>query len=671
MSSHRVASSATSGFFQELPSLPPQYTAPDLQDARSQPRATANISDDRVLSRVLELYLPSNNTVVTHHVHSLARLAINPSILRHATEAETNHPVLRPLTTFGEENKNDSLWTTSGWQKLKEVAAKEGLVAVAYEKANDKVNRRIYEFALSHVWSCTSTNTSCPLSMTDGAATLLSRHLKDNDGDQLGRLRVFEEAYRRLTSRDPQYAWTSGQWMTERTGGSDVSGTETLATRMSEEELAKDASLGRDSDAVGMPLGPWSIDGFKWFSSATDSEMSIVLARTSKGGLSAFYVPMRRHKGRSASPSSIINAIIDEEGPPPSELNGIRIQRLKNKLGTKSLPTAELELKNARGWLIGTEGQGIKEISAVLNITRLTTAAGSVASWSRGLAICRAYSKIRKVRGGLLADNPSHLRWMSDETVKYWAGTHFSFLGAALQGASEQDWDQMVANTKATTLIPREKSELAILLRLLLPVMKAQISVASVHGLRECMECLGGVGYCENNEDGGLMNIAKVYRDNLVNPIWEGTVSVMAEDVVRVLTDQRLAQGKILENVFVPWVNRILEGCENSFSREIAVVKTRLQALLNLVQGLKKEELLYRGRDILNHIEACVSAAILMYDATANPSYIAQEVAVRWVREVSLESKATPDTQAWRERVKIDKAIFLGSSHVESVTPKL
>jgi alkylation response protein AidB-like acyl-CoA dehydrogenase len=668
MSSYRKASSATSGFFQELPSLPPQYTAPSLQESSDQPRATTHTSDDKVFSRILELYLPPNNIAVTRHVHSVARLALEPSMLVYATEAETNHPVLRPLSTFGEENKNDPLWTTSGWRRLKEVASKEGLVAVAYEKANDKVNRRIYEFALSHVWSCTGTNTGCPMSMTDGAATLLSRHLKDNDGDQLGRLRVFEEAYRRLTSRDPQYAWTSGQWMTERTGGSDVSETETLATRMSEQELARDASLGRDSDAVGMPLGPWSINGFKWFSSATDSEMSIVLARTSKGGLSAFYVPMRRRKGRSASATSIINTLTNEEGPPPSELNGIRIQRLKNKLGTKSLPTAELELKGSRGWLIGTEGQGIKEISAVLNITRLSTAAGSVASWSRGLAICRAYSKIRKVRGGLLQDNPSHLRWMSDETVKYWAGAHFAFLGVALQGASEQDWDQMVANTKAKTLIPREKSELSILLRLLLPVMKAQISVASVHGLRQCMECLGGVGYCENNEDGGLMSIAKIYRDNLVNPIWEGTVSVMAEDVVRVLTDRRLANGNILENVFVPWINRVLESCMDPFSEEIAIVKTRLQALLDLIQGVQKEELLYRGRDILEHIEVSVSAAVLMYDAVVNPSYIAQEVAIRWIQMVSPSSKATSDTRAWRDKVKINKGIFLGSSHLESAT---
>jgi alkylation response protein AidB-like acyl-CoA dehydrogenase len=302
--------------------------------------------------------------------------------------------------------------------------------------------------------------------------------------------------------------------MTERTGGSDVSGTETVAQRLSSEEIRQEAEAGQDKDAIGMPLGPWKIDGFKWFSSATDSEMAVLLARTSTGGLSAFYIPMRRRTGRTI-PS--INGVDPETHG--TELNGIRIQRLKNKLGTKSLPTAELELKGARGWLIGEEGRGVKEISAILNITRLTTAAGSAANWARGLAICRAYSKVRKVRGGLLQDNPQHLLWMADETVKYYAGTHFAFFGVALQGTMEQDWEEMVRGTRAENLIPADKGVVSALMRLLTPVMKAQVSVASVDGLRNCMECLGGVGYCENNEDGGLMNIAKIYRDNLVNPV--------------------------------------------------------------------------------------------------------------------------------------------------------
>ncbi|OAL55254.1 hypothetical protein IQ07DRAFT_582764 [Pyrenochaeta sp. DS3sAY3a] len=654
-----TSSSSTDGFFQALPVLPPQYTALEsLPEAvRSQYESNAAASDDKVISRVLDLYLPVNATEVTKHAHRLARLSLDPDVLVHATDAETNHPVLRPMTTFGEINRNDPLWTTTGWQKLKEIGYVEGIVAVAYDKSKTHFNRRIHEFVDNHLWSSTGTMTGCPQSMTDGAATLLSKHLQDADGDQPGRGKVFEEAYRRLVSRDPKDAWTSGQWMTERTGGSDVSGTETVANRLTEEELAQEAREGRDVDSVGMQLGPWKIDGFKWFSSATDSEMSVLLARTSKGGLSAFYIPMRRRLGSKTPSANIIN----EQAPPRSELNGVRISRLKNKLGTKSLPTAELELKGARGWLVGTEGQGVKEIAAILNVTRLTTAAGSVANWGRGLAISRAYSKVRKVRGGLLQDNPAHLTWMAEETVKYWAAAHFAFLGVAMQGALEQDWTAMVANTKAAKLIPKDKTVVSQLLRLLLPVMKAQISVASVHGLRQCMECLGGVGYCENNEDGGLMNIAKIYRDNLVNPIWEGTVSVMAEDVVRVLTDKRLGNGNILTNVFVPWVRSVLTGCSTNFDVEVMLLDEHLQALLDLVDGAQKEELLYRGREILDHIEAIVSGAVVLYDAWVRPDPVARIIAIRWVHSKALVPEKVHAGGNWKDVVQVDKSIFLGT----------
>ncbi|KAF2640463.1 hypothetical protein P280DRAFT_489978 [Massarina eburnea CBS 473.64] len=614
-------SSATTGFFQELPVLSPQYSV-----------RHAEASDDRVFARILSLYLPSDVPHVNEHVQRMARVALDPEVLIHSCDAEVNHPTLRPLSTFGEENKNDPLWTPTGWQKLKEIGYREGVVAVAYDESHTKYNRRIYQFALNHLWGPTSTMTSCPMSMTDGAATLLKRHLEDEDGDQPGRREVFNNVFRRLTSRDPTIAWTSGQWMTERSGGSDVSGTETIATRLTAEALISE-TLESSVDTVGMPLGPWSIDGFKWFSSATDSNLAILLARTAHG-ISAFLVPVRRRVA-STSASTLISGL----NPPQTELNGIRIIRLKNKLGTKSVPTAELELKGTRGWLIGKEGHGIKEISTILNITRLNTAAGSAAGWARSLAICRAYSKVRKVRGGRLQDNA------------YWASTHFTFFNVALQGAVEQDWDSMTANTKAGRLIPKDKVYVATLLRLLTPVLKARVSVASVHGIRECMECLGGVGYCENNEDGGLMNIAKIYRDNLVNPIWEGTVNVMAEDIIRVLTDKRLGGGKLLED---------RSDCSSTLADESKLVQEKLEELLSIAEGASKDELLYQGRDIMELLEAIVCGCLLMFDASTNQSEVAVKVAKRWVQfKVSSEKRGVESGQ-WKMVSPLEKDIFLG-----------
>ncbi|KAK6004623.1 hypothetical protein QM012_008485 [Aureobasidium pullulans] len=658
----RPISSSTKGFFQELPVLLPLFTTSDTKTTNTESKPADAISDDKAFARVLSLYLPSSAQQPLHAVHNMSRLSLRPDILVHSVDADINSPKLRPFNTFGQENKNDPLWTTTGWKALKAVYQEHGLISAAYDTRNQDWNRRVHQFALEHAFICAGAMVSCPMAMSDGAAKLLQGHLDKADGDQPGLNKVVNEVFRRLTSNNPREAWTAGQWMTERSGGSDVSGTETYARRLNDSELAEEAQKGRVLDAHGMPLGPWCINGFKWFSSATDSDMTMLLARTDNG-LSVFYAPTRR------SVHSTNNAL------PASELNGIRIQRLKDKIGTKSLPTAELELKGVRAYLIGKEGQGIKEISAILNMTRLYTAHSGVGYWARGLQVCRAHSRVRKVRGGLLQDNPAHLRWMASETVKYTAAMHFAFFGIAMYGALEQDPDKMVRSTKTSALIPSAKDGLAILLRLLTPVMKSQITVASVAGLRESMECLGGVGYCENNEDGGLMNISRVFRDALSGPIWEGTVSVMAEDVVRVLTDKRLGGGTIIQTVYTPWVRRILTACKSTFSAEIELVQQTLTALEDIVKSVDKEQLLFQGREMLQHLEWITCAVLLMFDACTDEDEVTTEIARRWAKSNPINPTAfqTLNGPNWKELSKMDRRIFLGASGLElaNVTAKL
>ena len=128
---------------------------------------------------------------------------------------------------------------------------------------------RVYQVAKLAMYAPDSGLYSCPLAMTDGAAsTLLSCDTS---------LPHVSEALKNLLSRDPEKFWTSGQWMTEKRGGSDVSqATETVAKPSSEQ-----------SDQ-------FEISGYKWFSSATDSDMSLVLARREGvQGLDLFYVRTR------------------------------------------------------------------------------------------------------------------------------------------------------------------------------------------------------------------------------------------------------------------------------------------------------------------------------------------------------------------------------------------
>ncbi|KAK5451497.1 hypothetical protein LTS15_008262 [Exophiala xenobiotica] len=692
-------SSSTSGFFQALPFVPPQYTAPS--DSSSSTSSPSSITDDPVFARVISLYLPSPiPSEISKYLHDFSRLALSPSTLQHTVDCETNQPTLHPLTTFGEENKSSPLRTSEGWRALKRIQTAAGVVGYGYPHYtihSTTFNRRIHQFAALHLWHGTAALATCPMAMTDGAAVLLRRHLSDPDDDadanqnQPGRADVFLESYHRLISLDPAYAWTSGQWMTERTGGSDVSGTETVARRMNPVEIESDIDSNRDKDAHGLPLGPWTVSGFKWFSSATDADMAILLAQTDKG-LSAFYAPLRRRVGQahlhSHSPTSAAASRIKTgtETGTETEMNGIRPTRLKSKLGTRGLPTAELEIRGMRAYLIGREGQGVKEISSILNITRLHTASAAAGYLARGLAVSRAYTRVRRVRGGLLSDNAQHLSWMAGETVKYAANTHLVFLGVALLGASEQGQHDDAAGS-TNVLIPREKSHIDVLLRILTPVMKARVSLNSVSGLRECMESLGGVGYCENNEDGGVMNLARLFRDSVVGTIWEGTTSVMAEDVLRVVKNQKakgdVKNGNILAAVFGSWTRAVLQAVADGgatghpvkfkFEAEYCqVVLNRYNVLKDTVDKLAIQELLRRGREILEHIEAVTCTCLLMYDACTDGDEVATEVARRWVRSIALP----PDVVrlqgidgVWQQDVEMDKRIFLGSNTASTSIP--
>ena len=165
---------------------------------------------------------------------------MHPSILQYTINCDTELPTIRPLTTFGEENRIDSLRTSEGWRELKKIQTPAGVVGHAYPQSNvsykQDFNRRLHQHATLHLWHGTCAVATCPMAMTDGAAVLLRRHLNDPDGDQPGRGPVFRESFDRLTSLDNDYAWTSGQWMTERSGGSDVRRTETVARLMTAQE---------------------------------------------------------------------------------------------------------------------------------------------------------------------------------------------------------------------------------------------------------------------------------------------------------------------------------------------------------------------------------------------------------------------------------------------------
>jgi alkylation response protein AidB-like acyl-CoA dehydrogenase len=380
--------------------------------------------------------------------------------------AHAEQPSLVHFDAWG--NRVDRVELGAFWREAPAIAARHGLVAAGYDRSHG-AHARLHQFALAYLFTASSEIYSCPLAMTDGAARCLL-----DSGNQL----LIDRAVPHLTSRDPAQFWTSGQWMTETTGGSDVGGTETIAR--SDEQ------------------GRWRLYGRKWFTSAVACDMALTLARPEGNGpgadhLALFYVEPRRADG---------------------SFRNLRVDRLKPKLGTRKLPTAEITLDGTPAHLVGETRHGVRMIAPMLNVTRLWNAVAAISLFRRGLALARAYATRRVVFGMPLIDHGLHQETLADLQAELEAGFHLTFFIAELLGRAEHGQiDEAHAH----------------LLRLMTPATKLMTAKQAVAGLSEVCEAFGGAGYIEDT------GIPTLLRDAQVLPIWEGTTNVLSLDVQRVL----------------------------------------------------------------------------------------------------------------------------------------
>ena len=438
-----------SSFFQDPPRLGNQY------------------DDDRVLRSFLRRNLSPQ--VLADAEPGLRRLGARAAgeMIDLAREAERAPPVHVPFDALG--RRIDEIRVSPSWRALHRIAAEEGIVATA-----DVADSRGGESA--------SVRASLSLSPIFGDLQLPSCH--DRRGSRVleieGEEEIRREIFPHLVSRDPNEMWTAGQWMTERRGGSDVSGTDTVAQR---------------------DRGAFRLYGDKWFTSATTSEIALTLARIEGSSeLSLFIVRLRDGEGR---------------------LRQIRINRLKDKLGTRALPTAELTLQGTPAHLIGGDGDGVKKIATVLNITRLYNACCAVGFMRRGLALARDYARRRHAFGRPLSGQPLHVETLARLQVDFEASFHLVFFAARLLGKQEKD-----------TATGQERE----ILRLLTPLAKLFTAKTAVAVVSEVIECFGGAGYVE---DTGL---PALLRDSQVLTIWEGTTNVLSLDVLRALRREEVLE---------------------------------------------------------------------------------------------------------------------------------
>jgi acyl-CoA dehydrogenase len=455
-----------------MPSKPPFNQSP--------PELGNQYETDRVLRSYLRRALPPE--VLSEIEPSLAEMGrlAGGELYRMQLADRLNEPVLTQWDAWGE--RVDRIEVSPLWKVAARLAAQHGVVATAYERAHD-YHSRTHQAALAYLFTPSTDIYSCPLAMTDGAAQTLLRS---------GNRSLIERIMPHLTARDPEEFWTSGQWMTESTGGSDVGTSETIA----------------ECDAEGV----WRLYGRKWFTSATTSEVALTLARPTGNaeggaGLALFLVETRDAQGR---------------------LRNILINRLKDKLGTRKVPTAELMLEGTPAELVMGTTDGVRNIAPMLNITRLWNGISACALMRRGLALARSYARKRKAFGAHLSEKPLHLDTLANLQAETEAAFHLAFFVAELVGRDE-----------ARDITDQQRE----LLRFMTPLMKLTTARQAVMVSSEVLEAFGGAGYVE---DTGL---PVLLRDAQVLSIWEGTTNVLSLDALRTLTRREGALGLLKSEV--------------------------------------------------------------------------------------------------------------------------
>jgi putative acyl-CoA dehydrogenase len=301
------------------------------------------------------------------------------------------------------------------------------------------------------------------------------------------------------TRYDPRFApfthktsLTMGMGMTEKQGGSDVRSNRSRA----------------EPDGDGVWGRRFRLAGHKWFFSAPMCDAFLVLAQA-PGGLSCFFVPRWTAGG---------------------EVNDIRIQRLKDKLGNRANASSEVEFGDAEAWLVGDEGRGVPQILAMGALTRLDCALGSAGLMRQALAVALHHCAQRQAFGKALIAQPLMRSVLADLALESEAATALALRLARSVDRTEhgQDPDGLEA----------------VMRRVLTPVAKFWICKRGSHFAQEAMECLGGNGYVEA-EGAGVM--ARIYREMPVNSIWEGAGNIMALDLLRALRQADVAEALMQE----------------------------------------------------------------------------------------------------------------------------
>ncbi|WP_261130572.1 acyl-CoA dehydrogenase family protein [Bacillus sp. Marseille-Q3570] len=423
-------------------------------------------------------------------------------------------PRLIKYDRYGEDISH--VWLNEGYKQTIEETYYTGIVGYVHKEIPE-LNRNgdyVYSYAQGYLLSQSEPGFYCPVTLTMATAYLL---------DQYADEKLKEKYLPHLLSTGETELFEGATFLTERQGGSDVGANETIAVK------EKDY---------------YRLTGEKYFASnAGACGVATVLARIEGAppgtkGLSLFLVPWKNEEG---------------------SLNNIKIRRLKDKLGVRAVPSAEVEFENSKAYLIGDSKRGFHYMMEALNLSRVCNAVASVGIMQRAYLEAKQYAHQREAFGNALSNYP-----MIQETLVNLATRQEVQLGGLFRLISL--FDRVMRTGKDVT--EQEK----VLHRLLIAIVKMRTAEEAVTFSHEAIEMHGGNGYIED------FVTPRLLRDAQVLTVWEGTANILGLEVLRLMNRYQGA------HIFLDYIEKELNALTEEAKVHQSPIDEGLKELRELIQ---------------------------------------------------------------------------------------
>lgn len=442
---------------------------------------------DETLKKIIEERLPEDFLqYADRELNSFGKLTAGDIDERARHTDREGQPRLEKYDRLGEDISR--VWVNEGYKKTVEETYRTGIVGYVHKEIPElgRKGNYVYSFAQGYLLSQSEPGFYCPVTLTMATAYLL-----DHYADKGVKSRFLPHV---CATGDTELI-EGATFLTERQGGSDVGANVVKAVQMED---------------------GYRLYGEKYFASnAGMAGVAMVLARIEGAqegskGLTLFAVPWK----------------VD------GKLNGIRIRRLKDKLGVRAVPSGEVEFDGAQAFVVGDPKAGLKYMMEALNLSRICNAVASIGIMKRALDEAAEYAERRNAFGQKLTDFPM----VQDSLMKLRAKQEF-------ETAAIFDLIGLYDRVTAKEASPEEQ----VLNRLLIAILKKESAEQAIHFSHEAIEMHGGNGYIED------FVTPRLLRDAQVLTVWEGTANILGLELIRLVNKFRA------HDVFIRHIKERLE----------------------------------------------------------------------------------------------------------------